>query len=320
MRKKPSESVRKYGQRVKALIQKLTTEIAQSVQVEWYVAGFLEKMGFQIQQTRPDTLWEAMEAAHNYENSAQSLRKSLKKFEEKGKNHRRRRLKYSSSSESDSISKSETTASASSSSDDDTAVSSKGRNRHPGNGKDQRGKELIKVKVKEDDSRRLLKNIQDTLAAIQVNLAESRKPRRTTPTSRANVWCARCGEAGHFLPECNRPLQKRIQYVLGEVTYLLNYVVIRVNSGRPFPMLLGRPWLYMAGVLVDWGAHEFVPGKTRQRIPWRLDSYQGETSESDGYMTDWSDPKEGEEALSYFVEPFVESTEADFEFPLPIKE
>ena len=34
MTKKPSESVRKYGQRVKALIQKLTNDIAQSVQVE----------------------------------------------------------------------------------------------------------------------------------------------------------------------------------------------------------------------------------------------------------------------------------------------
>ena len=35
MTKKLSESVRKYGQRVKDLIQKLTIEIAQSVQVEW---------------------------------------------------------------------------------------------------------------------------------------------------------------------------------------------------------------------------------------------------------------------------------------------
>ena len=76
-----SESVRRYGQRVKALIQKLTTEISPTVQVEWYVAGFPEKMGFQIRQARPTTLSEAMEAAQNYENSAQSLRKSLKGLE-----------------------------------------------------------------------------------------------------------------------------------------------------------------------------------------------------------------------------------------------
>ena len=51
-----SESIQRCGQRVKALIQKLTTEISPTVQVEWYVAGFPEKMGFQIRQTRPTTL------------------------------------------------------------------------------------------------------------------------------------------------------------------------------------------------------------------------------------------------------------------------
>ena len=43
-----SESFRRYGQRVKALIQKLTTEISPTIRVEWYVARFPEKMGFQI--------------------------------------------------------------------------------------------------------------------------------------------------------------------------------------------------------------------------------------------------------------------------------
>jgi hypothetical protein len=46
MTMRTSESVRKYGQWVKALIHKLTMEIAPSVQVEWYVAGFPEAMGF----------------------------------------------------------------------------------------------------------------------------------------------------------------------------------------------------------------------------------------------------------------------------------
>jgi hypothetical protein len=85
----------------------------------------------------------------------------------------------------------------------------------------------------------------------------------------------------------------QVPTVIGEVTYLLNYVVIRVSSGQSFPLLLGRPWLYLAGVLEDWEAREFVLDKTRQRIPWKVDNYQGETSESDGYTTDWSDPKEG---------------------------
>jgi hypothetical protein len=56
---------------VKGLIQKLTTDIAQSVEMEWYVAGFPEEMGFKIQQSQPTTLTEAMEAGQHYENSAE---------------------------------------------------------------------------------------------------------------------------------------------------------------------------------------------------------------------------------------------------------
>ena len=42
----------------------------------------------------------------------------------------------------------------------------------------------------------------------------------------------------------------QIPTLIEEKTYLLNYVIIRVSTGRPFPMLLGRPWLYSAEVLV----------------------------------------------------------------------
>ena len=45
---KSLELVWKYGQRVKVLIQKLTTNAAPALQVEWYVAGFPQKMGFHI--------------------------------------------------------------------------------------------------------------------------------------------------------------------------------------------------------------------------------------------------------------------------------
>jgi hypothetical protein len=47
-----------------------------------------------------------------------------------------------------------------------------------------------------------MKSIEETLEAMKVNLAENWKPRRTIPTSRMNVWCARCGDPGHYASEC----------------------------------------------------------------------------------------------------------------------
>ena len=40
-----------------------------------------------------------------------------------------------------------------------------------------------------------------------------------------------------------------------EVTYFQNFVIIRVESRKPFSMLLGRPSLYSTKVVVDWGAN-----------------------------------------------------------------
>ena len=36
---------------------------------------------------------------------------------------------------------------------------------------------------------------------------------------------------------------------IGKVTYLQNFVIIRVGTGRQFSMLLGRPWLYSANTI-----------------------------------------------------------------------
>ena len=107
---------------------------------------------------------------------------------------------------------------------------------------------------------------------------------------------------------------------IGKVTYLLNFVIIRVSVGRPFPMLLGRPWLYSAKVLVDWGAKEFIVGKPPLRIPWRAEKYLGETSESDGYTSGWSDPEDSDTILSYFVMEFSGAIEEDFGFSNPTPE
>ena len=107
---------------------------------------------------------------------------------------------------------------------------------------------------------------------------------------------------------------------IGQVTYLQNFVVIRVGTGRPFPMLLGRPWLYSAKVLVDWGAKEFIVGKPPMRIPWKAEKYLGETSDSDGYTSGWTDPEESDSIPSYLVAQSAGTTEADFGFAHPIQE
>ena len=107
---------------------------------------------------------------------------------------------------------------------------------------------------------------------------------------------------------------------IGQVTYLQNFVIIRVGAGRPFPTLLERPWLYSAKVLVDWGAKEFIVGKPPMRIPWKAEKYLGERSDLDGYTSGWTDPEEFDSVLGYLVAQFVGTTEANFGFTHPLQE
>ena len=85
-------------------------------------------------------------------------------------------------------------------------------------------------------------------------------------------------------------------------------------------MLLGRPWLYSAKVLVDWGAKEFIVGKPPMRIPWKAEKCIGETSDSDGYTSGWMDPEESDSILSYLVAQFAGTTKANFGFAHPVQE
>jgi hypothetical protein len=78
--------------------------------------------------------------------------------------------------------------------------------------------------------------------------------------------------------------------------------------------------LYSARVLVDWGAKEFVIGKPSFRIPWTIEKHLGETSDSDGYTTDWSEPEDSDSIPSYFVDQFGRRSEEDFGFQEAVKE
>lgn len=71
------------------------------------------------------------------------------------------------------------------------------------------------------------------------------------------------------------------------LTYNLNYLVIHVEEGRPFSMLLGRPWLYLEGVKVNWAKKAFSFGNLAVSLSWRPEDHKGETRESDCYTLHW---------------------------------
>jgi hypothetical protein len=134
------------------------------------VAGFPEAMGFQIRQTRPANLRDAMEAAHNYENSAQSLRKAVRRSEkqDKGKGKKddrkaRRRQKISDSDSDSESSESEESDSALSGLEEEWSPSPP---RRPHRSKGAREKTMVKVKMEDPESRRMMKSIEETLEAI----------------------------------------------------------------------------------------------------------------------------------------------------------
>ena len=85
-------------------------------------------------------------------------------------------------------------------------------------------------------------------------------------------------------------------------------------------MLLSRPWLYSAKVVVDWRSKEFVVGKPPIRIPWEREKYLGKTCESDGYTSGWSSPDESDSVATYLVNQFSKVSEADCGFRNPIPE
>ena len=215
MKMERDESVRRYGQRVRSLIHKLTPGIVPSVQIEWYVAGFPDDMGFQVRQARPRTLQEAMETAQNYEDSKQSMRQSRRSSrsekDKRGKMVRKNRRKDSAgSSDSSNSSSSDGEASNDSESDERSpprrTSSSKGYRKN-------RDRVVVKVKEELPEEKQMLKDIQSSLSAIKIHLTEKNKPRRAIPTVRSNVWCVRCGQQGHYPNECTLAPTGSVRYV-----------------------------------------------------------------------------------------------------------
>ncbi|CAM6125094.1 unnamed protein product [Calypogeia fissa] len=119
------------------------------------------------------------------------------------------------------------------------------------------------------------------------------------------------------------PVGKLSQVVtrMGELEYKLNFVVIRLPIPATFQVLLGRPWLYKAGVLEDWKKKEFRIGSVR--IPWGLPTHQGETSDGSlGYTTESDETSEEEQVSDCWmvVNALKTATEEEFGFNQPEEE
>ena len=115
------------------------------------------------------------------------------------------------------------------------------------------------------------------------------------------------------------PLGKlsRVPTRMGELEYLLNYIIIRLPTPSVYPVLLGRPWLYQAGVLEDWKRKEFRIGKVS--IPWEEADYQGETTgTSSEYTTTDSEYQEQSDSDCWMIVDAVKSlTEEECGFNNP---
>jgi hypothetical protein len=111
-----------------------------------------------------------------------------------------------------------------------------------------------------------------------------------------------------------------IPTTISGITYNLNYLVIRVEGGKPFPLLLGRPWLYLAGVKVNWAKKAFQFGDPSVFLSWKPEQYEGETEEVSGYTSGWTDPEDSDSAQLYQIQDFLEATEDDYGFTRPTPE
>ena len=117
-----------------------------------------------------------MEAAQNCENLAQSLQKSLKRSKRKGVKHYKKERRWKNHSESKNSSANSELDSATSNSEsleNNPGTRIRNWNRGRSSFQDRKGKSFAKVKIEEDESRKMMKNIQEPREAIKVNLVEN---------------------------------------------------------------------------------------------------------------------------------------------------
>ena len=87
-----------------------------------------------------------------------------------------------------------------------------------------------------------------------------------------------------------------VPFYLSDQRFSQDFIVIRIPSPAPFPILLGRPFMYASKMVNNFITKEVTFGNPRRTLSWSKVSYQGETPSSDpGYTSGEEDnirPKE----------------------------
>ena len=90
-------------------------------------------------------------------------------------------------------------------------------------------------------------------------------------TSRANVWCSRCGENGHYASECYQEPQRRVHYIDSgdEVYYAISEDRIEAEENSVFRVQptyrRGRGATQIPAAAPD--SHPHRPGTNQGMVP-----------------------------------------------------
>jgi hypothetical protein len=81
---------------------------------------------------------------------------------------------------------------------------------------------------------------------------------------------------------------KQVPTLVGGIEYKVDYIIFKITESiSSYPILLGRPWLYLAMAKDDWGKGTLTIGRGSQKtsLPMYPPIYRGETQEDDTNVT-----------------------------------
>ena len=171
----PKESLRKYTQRIRDLMSRLTIQPTTNLQIEWFIGGLEHDVEFEVRKSKPASLAEAITTAKDYEESLKQMTKGKGKFRA---TRRTRKVDPESGSE---------------------ASGSEGSSEEPGGSKRS---QILKVVKKEHETQDQLKSIIQAVAELKVQMADLKAHKKPIPLVRTGIFCRRCKKEGHYEQDC----------------------------------------------------------------------------------------------------------------------